>query len=1085
MKTHTANPSVSLPAPAHVAATSSLPRSHAGLSVPRRPRVAIPALLVGAVLLPTASAQKFAKSGGAPINFPTSGYSFEHPSVTALTPDLVLTGQTWNGWTFGATGGAGHASGISHQTSLLAVGNGTPPNGTDVGVLVGDSSIQATVTVTRKKTFRLRFFGTPYTDVNGSVVHDQGFEVTADGQRMGVFEPSTAGYQEFVTRPWTIDGPPTQASVVVKIETTNPTANTLALIDNVRLEPISMWSDPDAWEPLGVPLATHSVTIGAATEMAIVTTGAKAQKVSVLGALLASNRTGDLSTGGVEVSGASGLLEVGRLEAPFQQDFTLTLVDSPPYFAAGPKSLAAFGSGTIQLHGKQRLSWTKLTQPAAANTSTLQLGPGVDWQPGDEIVIAGTTHQQSTLNIIGNQNWPNYIDYAEQRTIASIAGSTVTLATPLTYAHHGGAAQIYGGNWTLDQSAEVGLLTHNVKVQGDASSGTPAPPNRVGAHIKIHRGGNPVSAGRAYVSHVELYRVGHEKQHGRYPIHWHMLLDQAAGQYIENSSIHQSYNRAVTIHGTDSLRIERNVVYSSMGHAIFLEEGVEQFHKINHNLVLSTIRPDPGNELLISDNQFEELQNRSPSSFWITNPANEFIGNVAAGTEGTGFWFALAREPMGESAMESFFDGRNAIYTDLGAFQGNVCHSSGTGIDVNDSIFPDGSIETNVGWDPVAPAVLADFVAWGNATGIYSGSAGFPGVVPEVIDEITYDNAILTDNNEQIRLAAYQTVLDSAVVANTGNIGVTCNAFACGFGNKHGYIVYDGAGRMKDCYMEGFQNNGAANILGGGGATFHPNHLFSGMSFSNTLVLPNVYTGNFAGAVNAQGVPIWTDPNYPDPECDNAQHLADPRTWGVALRDVDGSLWSPNPLTPGRTLIGNHPLMYTPGAPSDVTPGGLSPVSQYTKLVTHRYGHLRIHKTGGGAFLPTTWIRREAKLPNYPATVNFENCFTTDIHKQWPVIVRGGFEFNVNWANVSAIPGHSIDVTIDDVETTDAALVTLEDIGGQTNLAVTNLQQVFTQADLLAATTSSYFVDAEAPVADLRIHFVNVNKTLVSTVSWQ
>jgi hypothetical protein len=1078
MKTHTASPSVPLLAASNAAAAGSFPRRRPGPCGARLARAAIHALLVGAVLLPTASAQKLAKSGGAPINFPVSGYSFEHPSVTALTPDLVLTGQTWNGWTFGATGGAGHGSGISHQTSVLAIGNGTPPNGTDVGVLVGDSSIQATVTVTRKKTFRLRFYGTPYTDVNGSVVHDQGFEVTVDGQRMGVFEPSTAGYKEFVTRPWTIEGPPTQTSVVVKIETTNATANTLALIDDVRLEPISMWSDPDAWSPIGVPLATDSVTIGAAIEMAIVTTGAKAQKVSVLGALLASNRTGDLSTGGVEVSGAEGMLEVGRLEAPFQQAFTLTLIDSPPYLAAGPKSLAAFGSGTIQLHGQQRLSWTKLTQPAAASTSTLQLGPGVDWQPGDEIVIAGTTHQQSTLNMMGGQNWPNYIDYAEKRTIASISGSTVTLTTPLSHDHHGGAVQIYGGNWKLDQSAEVGLLTHNVKVQGDASSGTPAPPNRVGAHIKIHRGGIPVSAGRAYLSHVELYRVGHEKQHGRYPIHWHMLLDQAAGQYIEDSSIHESYNRAVTIHGTDSLRIERNVVYSSMGHAIFLEDGVEQFHEINHNLVLSTIRPDPGNELLISDNQLEELQNRSPSSFWITNPANEFIGNVAGGTEGTGFWFALAREPMGESAMEPFFNGRNAVDTDLGAFQGNVCHSSGTGIDVNDSIFPDGSIETNVGWNPSASAILLDFVAWGNATGIYSGSAGFSGAAPDVIDEIFYKNAILTDNNEHIRLAAYQTVTSSAVIRNTGNVS--------GFtGNRHGYIVYDGAGRMTDCYMEGFQVPGAANILGGGGATFHPNHLFSGMSFSNTLVLPTVFTGNFAGAVDAQGVPIWTDPSIPDPECNNSQHLADPRTWGVALRDVDGSLWSPNPLTPGRTLIGNHPLMYTPGAPSDVTPAGLPPVSQYTKLVTHRYGHLRIHKTGGGAFLPTTWIRREAKLPNYPATVDFENCFTVDIHKQWPVIVRGGFEFNVHWANVSAIPGHSIDVTLDDVETTDAVLVTLEDIGGQANLSVSNLQQVFTQSDLLAATTSSYFVDAETPVADLRIHFVAVDQKLVSSISWQ
>ena len=35
------------------------------------------------------------------------------------------------------------------------------------------------------------------------------------------------------------------------------------------------------------------------------------------------------------------------------------------------------------------------------------------------------------------------------------------------------------------------------------------------------------------------------------------------------------------------------------------------------------------------------VENRTPASYWITNPQNTFEDNVAAGTEGTGFWFAL------------------------------------------------------------------------------------------------------------------------------------------------------------------------------------------------------------------------------------------------------------------------------------------------------------------------------------------------------------------------------------------------------------------------------------------------------------
>ncbi len=39
----------------------------------------------------------------------------------------------------------------------------------------------------------------------------------------------------------------------------------------------------------------------------------------------------------------------------------------------------------------------------------------------------------------------------------------------------------------------------------------------------------------------------------RYPIHWHVLGD-APGQYIRNAAIHDTYNRCVTVHGTNNLR---------------------------------------------------------------------------------------------------------------------------------------------------------------------------------------------------------------------------------------------------------------------------------------------------------------------------------------------------------------------------------------------------------------------------------------------------------------------------------------------------------------------------------------------------
>ena len=98
------------------------------------------------------------------------------------------------------------------------------------------------------------------------------------------------------------------------------------------------------------------------------------------------------------------------------------------------------------------------------------------------------------------------------------------------------------------------------------------------------------------MSNLELYRLGQKSRLARYPMHWHMQGTNGAGQFIEDSSIHRSFNRAVTIHGTESARVERNVAYDHLGHGMFLEDGSERFNQMNYNLALLTKRPAPGEE---------------------------------------------------------------------------------------------------------------------------------------------------------------------------------------------------------------------------------------------------------------------------------------------------------------------------------------------------------------------------------------------------------------------------------------------------------------------------------------------------------
>ena len=71
------------------------------------------------------------------------------------------------------------------------------------------------------------------------------------------------------------------------------------------------------------------------------------------------------------------------------------------------------------------------------------------------------------------------------------------------------------------------------------------------------------------------------------------------GQYIRNAAIHDTYNRCVTVHGTNYLQVENNVTYNTVGHCFFMEDGIEHGNQFVHNLAIQTkchtsqaVRPD-------------------------------------------------------------------------------------------------------------------------------------------------------------------------------------------------------------------------------------------------------------------------------------------------------------------------------------------------------------------------------------------------------------------------------------------------------------------------------------------------------------
>jgi hypothetical protein len=60
----------------------------------------------------------------------------------------------------------------------------------------------------------------------------------------------------------------------------------------------------------------------------------------------------------------------------------------------------------------------------------------------------------------------------------------------------------------------------------------------------------------------------------------------ASKSYVKGASIHDSYNRAIALHGVFSLTLDWNVIFMVKGHAIFFENAAETKNVITNNLVM-------------------------------------------------------------------------------------------------------------------------------------------------------------------------------------------------------------------------------------------------------------------------------------------------------------------------------------------------------------------------------------------------------------------------------------------------------------------------------------------------------------------
>ncbi len=414
---------------------------------------------------------------------------------------------------------------------------------------------------------------------------------------------------------------------------------------------------------------------------------------------------------------------------------------------------------------------------------------------------------------------------------------------------------------------------------------------------------------RMYVSGVELNRMGQNMHLARYPIHWH-LVGEAKGQYIENSSIHDTYSRCVTIHGTNDVRVQNNVTYNTVGHCFFLEDAVETGNQFVHNLGMMTkCHPDGkpcvptnlgpfgaqgGKNFDLEGQSAKDVlipSDNTASTFWITNPDNIYVDNVAAGSEATGFWFALPEHPTGAFAGTDISKATWPRRMRLREFKGNTAHSNFDGFMSDRGPLPDGHFRTGGhialanpadANSPPVETLIEDFTSYKNR----NSGMWIRGEMDRFKNLKLADNAIgYTHASGNFGRSAFTSrVVDSLFVGETDNIGNPRTPAEVAYGRSlpepevadfpiRGYEFYDYRHQLDHDTFVNFQDNATRKT----GAISYLLYTSFGMSTNNTV--------EHAKFINAK--PVYFPPmehKWSNDDYGNGSYKT------AVFHDVDGSV---------------------------------------------------------------------------------------------------------------------------------------------------------------------------------------------------
>ncbi len=412
------------------------------------------------------------------------------------------------------------------------------------------------------------------------------------------------------------------------------------------------WSDGATWDN-GVPTAGQAVRIDPDVTVTVDGTTADIKTLDVAGTLTVATDTDSNLRAETIVTRPDSTMEVGTESNPIQQgtEARITFVhhedisekDNDPERVS--KGLIAMGD--LKIRGAEKTAWDELASAPTAGDTTVELSSApTNWREGDELVIPGLDPDENT---------------DEERTIASVSGSTVELDAALEHDH---SPPDHGGTEPL--SAYALNRSRNVVLESERQASDPTNEQQVNrqGHVMI------VSTNTA-VHNVRFVHVGRTNKRyyftngkygtvpdsgqfvpdepnprKRYALHYHETgIDDSASHEASGLVVQDSPGWGVVNHHSN-VDVSNSVTYRVLG-AGFVTEGGDERGSLVGNFALRS----RGSGQKIDERQAPRESaaaindfGHAGHGFWLQGPAVALEDNVAAGHRA--YAFSLWNRPL-------------------------------------------------------------------------------------------------------------------------------------------------------------------------------------------------------------------------------------------------------------------------------------------------------------------------------------------------------------------------------------------------------------------------------------------------------